>query len=138
MPKASFPRGSRFSENCDEIGKEDLLAVLLDAGGAQSGQTVLVDGELPGQEFVNCQGITAAGFLKGEETPADRGHNLGLTADNPPFGTGRGKIRDRQRTAIGPDDVLHPRAVGFCHGVLTNSKQLNSWEHATPGGLKFT
>ena len=122
MPKTGLSKRGRFSENCDEMDGEtpkDLLAILLDAGGAQSGQTMLVDGELPGQEFVNSQGVAAAGFLKGQQAAANCGHNLGLTADNPPFGTGRGKIRDRQRTAIGPDDVLHPRAVGFCHGVLT-------------------
>ena len=140
MPKTALSERGRFSENCDEMGGEapkGLLAVLLDAGGAQSGQTVLVDGELPGQEFVHSQGITAAGFLEGQEAAANGCHNLGLTADNPPFGTGRREIRDRQRTAIWPDDVLYPRAVGFCHGVLTNSKQLNSWEQGTPVGLKF-
>ena len=37
-----------------------LLAVLLDAGGAQPGETMLVDRELPGQEFVHGQGVAAA------------------------------------------------------------------------------
>jgi hypothetical protein len=30
-----------------------LLAVLLDSGGSQPGKAVLIDGELPGQEFVD-------------------------------------------------------------------------------------
>lgn len=95
MPKTGLSKRGRFSENCRKFldmggaSAGNLLAVLLDAGGAQSGQTVLVDGELPGQEFVNRQGVTAAGFLKREETTADGSHNLGLTADDPPFGTGR-------------------------------------------------
>src|SRR6185436_10274368 len=37
-----------------------LLPVLLDAGGAQAGEAVLVDGELPGQEFVDGQRVAAA------------------------------------------------------------------------------
>src|SRR4051812_16015231 len=99
-----------------------LLAILLDASGAQSGQTMLVDRELPGQEFVNSQRVTATSFFKGQQATANSGHNLGFATDDPSLGSGRGEIRNRQRTSIGPDDVLHPRAVGFCHGVLTNSK----------------
>jgi hypothetical protein len=71
-----------------------LLAILLDAGGPQSGQTVLVDRELPGEEFVDCQRITAAGFLQGQKATADGGHNFGFAADDPPFGSGRGQIRN--------------------------------------------
>ena len=77
------------------IGSEGLLAILLDAGGAQSGQAMLIDGELPGQEFVDRQGVAAAGLLKGEQAAADRGNDFGLAADDPPFGSGRGQIRNR-------------------------------------------
>ena len=76
------------------IPEARLLAILLDAGGAQSRQTVLVDGKLPGKEFVDGQRVTAAGLLKGEQTAADRGNDFGLTANNPPFGPGRGQIRN--------------------------------------------
>jgi hypothetical protein len=72
----------------------NLLPILLDAGGAQSGQAMLVDGKLPGQEFVDGQGVAAAGFLKGEQATADRGNDFGLAADYPPFGPGRGQIRN--------------------------------------------
>ena len=70
------------------------MAILLDAGGAQSRKAVLVDGELPGQEFVDGQRVTAASLLKGEQAAADRGNDFGLTADNPPFGPGCGQIRN--------------------------------------------
>src|SRR5712671_6014395 len=66
-----------------------LLPILLDAGGAQSGKAMLVDGKLPGQEFVDGQGVAAAGFLEGEQAAADRGNDFGLAADHPPFGPGR-------------------------------------------------
>jgi hypothetical protein len=72
-----------------------LLAILLDAGGAQPGQAVLVDGKLPGEEFVDRQRVAAAGLLKGEQTAAYGGNDFGLAADNPPFGPGRGQIRNR-------------------------------------------
>jgi hypothetical protein len=71
-----------------------LLAVLLDPGGAQPGKTVLVDGKLPGQEFVDGQGVTAAGLLKGEQAAANRGNDLGLATDDPSLGSGCGQIRN--------------------------------------------
>src|SRR3954452_21513067 len=114
-----------------------LLAILLDTGGAKSRQTMLVDRKLPGEEFVNRQGITAAGLLEGEKTATDCGDNLGLAADDPAFGAGGRQIRNRQRTTVRPDDVFYPRAMGFCHGVLTNSQPLNSLRTPTRAGLKI-
>src|SRR3954452_5015872 len=63
-----------------------LLAILLDAGGAKSRQTVLVDGKLPGEEFVDRQRVTAAGLLEGEKSAADGGDDFSLAADDPAFG----------------------------------------------------
>jgi hypothetical protein len=71
-----------------------LLAVLLDAGRPQAREAVLIDGELPGKEFVNGQRVAAAGFLKGQQAPTDGGNNFGLAADDPPFCPGRGQIRN--------------------------------------------
>jgi hypothetical protein len=93
MRKIGFAARSRFSSNAAVL-KQRLLPILLDAGGAQSGQAMLIDGKLPGQEFVDGQRVAAAGLLKGEQTAADCGNDFGLTADNPPFGPGRGQIRN--------------------------------------------
>jgi len=71
------------------------LAILLDARGAQTGKTVLIDGKLPGQEFIDRQRVAAASLLKGEQTATDGGNNFGLTANNPPFGSGCRQIRNR-------------------------------------------
>jgi hypothetical protein len=71
-----------------------LLAILLDAGRAQSGKAVLIDGKLPGQKFVDGQRITAASLLKGEQATADSGNDFSLTANNPPFSPGRGQVRN--------------------------------------------
>ena len=70
------------------------MAILLDAGGAQSGKAMLIDGKLPGEELVDRQRVAAAGLLKGEQAAANRGNDFGLAADHPPFGPGRGQIRN--------------------------------------------
>jgi hypothetical protein len=93
MTNIGLAQRSRFSSNamgCVEL----LLTILLDSRGAQSGKAMLVDGKLPGQEFVNGQGVAAAGLLKGEQSAADGGNDFGLTANNPPFGSGCGQIRN--------------------------------------------
>jgi hypothetical protein len=71
-----------------------LLPILLDAGGAQSGEAMLIDGKLPGKEFVDRQRVAAASLLKGEQATAHCRNNFRLTANNPPFGAGRGQIRN--------------------------------------------
>ena len=93
MKKIGFAERSRFLSNAKGFG-EGLLAILLDAGGAQSGKAVLIDGKLPGKEFVDGQRVAAAGFLEGEQAAAHCGNDFGFTADNPPFGPGRGQIRN--------------------------------------------
>jgi hypothetical protein len=92
MKKIGFAKRSRFSSNA-AISRR-LLPVLLDTGGTQPGKAMLIDGKLPGKEFVDRQGVAAAGLLKGEQAAANRGNDFGFTADNPPFGPGRGQIRN--------------------------------------------
>jgi hypothetical protein len=89
MKKIGLAKRDRSSSNStDAEGR--LLAILLDSGSAQSGKAMLVDGKLPGQEFIDGQRVAAAGFLKGEQAAANRGNDFGLTANDPPFGSGRG------------------------------------------------
>jgi hypothetical protein len=71
------------------------LAILLNTGGAQARQTVLIDRELPGKKFVDRQRISAAGFLEGEKASAHGGDNLSLAANDPTFGPGRWQIGNR-------------------------------------------
>jgi hypothetical protein len=93
MQKIGFAKRGRFSSNA--AGSEQrLLAILLDAGGAQSGKAMLIDGKLPGKELVDGQRVAAASLLKGEQAAADRGNDFSLTANYPPFGPGRGQIRN--------------------------------------------
>src|ERR1700730_984265 len=92
-----------------------LLAILLDAGRAEPRKAVAVDRILPGEKFLDGQRISAAGLFRRNHLPP---------AANPPaLGSRRREIGDRKRTSVGPDDVLHPRAVGFGHVTLTH------WEY---------
>jgi hypothetical protein len=90
--KTGFPPSGAGLSNAVGSG-ERLLAILLDAGGAQPRQAMLIDGKLPGEEFVDRQRVAAASLLEGEQAAAYSGNDFGLAADNPPFGPGRGQIR---------------------------------------------
>ncbi len=70
------------------------MPILLDARSAQAGKAMLIDGKLPGQEFVDGQRVAAAGLLKGEQAAADRGNDFGLAANNPPLGPRCWQIRN--------------------------------------------
>jgi len=92
------------------------VAVLLDARSAQPRETVLVDGRLPGEIFLNRQGIALTRLLKAEKATSYGGDDFGLTADYPAPRGGRRQIVDRQRAAIWPDDIFDARSnlVGHC------------------------
>src|ERR1700682_3987338 len=66
-----------------------LLPVLLDARGAQAGEAVLVDGILPGEEFLDSQRVATAGFLERKQAAPYSGNHLGLTPNDPALGAGR-------------------------------------------------
>src|SRR5262249_49239272 len=93
-----------------------LLPVLLDARGAQAGEAMAVDRVLPGQEFFNREGVTAARFFERQETAADGGDDFGLATDHPTLGARSREVRNGERATVGPDDILHPRAMGLGHG----------------------
>src|SRR5215203_2864302 len=96
--------GSRIARSTQR-----LLTVVLDAGGAQAREAVLVDGLLPAQEFFGRQRVALARFLETEEAAPDRGDDFRLAADHPATGVGGGKVRNRQRAAVWPDDIFDPR-----------------------------
>src|SRR5487761_607959 len=60
-----------------------LLAILLDAGRAQSGKAMLVDRVLPGQEFLDRQRIAAARFFERQQSAANGGNYFRFAADAP-------------------------------------------------------
>ena len=90
MEKTGLAWRSRFSSNLSV--RERLLPILLNPGGPETCQTMLIDGKLPGKEFVDGQRVAAAGFLEGKQAATYGRDNFGLAADDPPFGTGRGQV----------------------------------------------
>jgi hypothetical protein len=94
MEKIGFEGRGRFSSNARRRGRQ-LLTILLDPGGSQPRKAVLIDGKLPGQKFIDGQRIAAAGFLKGEQSAANRSDDFGLATDDPSLGSGCGQIRNR-------------------------------------------
>ncbi len=86
----------------------DLSPVLLDTGGSEAGQSVAVDRALPAQIFLYGQGVPVTGFLEAQQAAANCCDYFGFTADDPALGSRRWKVRNGQRTAIGPDDIVHP------------------------------
>src|SRR6266581_2445301 len=82
MKKTGLAKRSRFSSNLSV--RESLLPILLDTGGPQPGQAMLVDRELPRQKLVHRQRVAAASLLEGEQAAANRGYDFGLAADHPP------------------------------------------------------
>src|SRR6266511_2311647 len=94
-----------------------LLAILLNARGAQAGEPVLVDRILPGEEFLDRERIAAAGFLERKQPAAHGGNHLGLAPDDPTLRARRRQIRDCERAAVRPDHVLGPWSKGLRHEV---------------------
>src|SRR5215213_8591069 len=114
-----------------------LLPVLLDARRAQAGEAVAVDRILPGEEFLDGQCVARARFLKRQKAATNRGHHFRLAADDPATRAGSRQIGDRQGAAVGPDDILDPRAMGFVHsGTHTYLLILN--RENTSADLKFS
>src|SRR6516165_9802359 len=99
-----------------------LLAILLNTRGAQAGKAMAVDRVLPSQKFLDRERIAAAGLLKRKKAAAHRRNNFRLATNHPALRAGRRKVGDGKRASIGPDDVLHPRAVGLAHATLTHCK----------------
>ena len=128
MRKTGFARrGRRFVKCCDEFGSAYWRYCWMRVVRRPARPCWSIE-ILPGQEFVDRQRVAAAGLFERKQAAANGSDDLGLAANDPALGAGRGQIRDRQRTAVRPDDVLDPRAMGFGHGVLTNSQPLNSRE----------
>src|SRR2546421_11228304 len=94
---------------------EGLLPILLDTRGTQAGKAVAVDRILPGEEFLDGQRVTRTPLFERQKSATNRGHHLRLAADDPSSGAGCRQIGDGQGAGVGPDDILHPRAMRFGH-----------------------
>ena len=110
---ASRHEADFFSKTIDVVAR--LLAILLNAGGAQAGEAVLIDRVLPGKELVDRQRVAAASLFEREQATAHGGDDFGLAANHPALRSRRREISDRQWRTVRPDDILDPRAMGLSH-----------------------
>jgi hypothetical protein len=107
-----------------------LLAILLNARGAQSGEAVLVEAALPGEIFFRCERVTLTGFFQAQEAPAHGCYHLCLAADDPAMAAGWREISNCQRAPVGADDIVdagtqltvsvHTLLLTHTHGTLRN------------------
>jgi hypothetical protein len=82
---------------------------------------MLVDGHLPGEEFLHGQRVALAGFLEAQEAAAHGRDHFGLAPDDPALGVGGWQIGDRERTSIGSDHVFYAGADMLSHGELVRT-----------------
>jgi hypothetical protein len=68
--------------------QSELLAILLNARGAQSGQSIFFEGALPGEIFFCGERVALAGFFEAQQAAADCCHHFGLTPDDPAMAAG--------------------------------------------------
>jgi len=116
-------------------GEAGLAAIFLDAGGTQAGQAVLVDGPLPAQELIDGEGVALAGFLEADQAASNRGDDLGLAANNPPFGIPGRQIGDGKRTAVGADHISDAGPKMISHGYSQHHR-LKASQDALFGGTR--
>ena len=57
----------------------------------------------PRFEFIFGQIVALTGFFQADQAAAHTGHYLGFTANNPPFGAGRGQVAPGHELAGWPD-----------------------------------
>jgi hypothetical protein len=93
---------------------------LLNPGGAKTGESVLIDGHLPGQELIDGQSVAATGFLERKQASPDGGYDLRLAPDHPALRSRRRQVGDGQRTSIRSYDIFRPMTIWFGH--IQNSR----------------
>src|SRR5262245_59283242 len=78
-----------------------------------------IDRALPGEKFLDRQRIALARFIQTEKTTTHRRDHFGLAANDPALGAGRRQVGERQRAAVGPDDITHtpPSIIAHHHAA---------------------
>src|SRR6516165_4194047 len=105
-PCAQTDRNTRRWEPAHPIGRtvrRPLLAILLDARGAQAGKAVLFDRQ---------------------QSTAHGGDDFSFSADDPTLRPGCRQIGNGQGRTVRPDHIFNPRAMRFSHSTLANSTTL--------------
>ncbi|GAB5376348.1 MAG: hypothetical protein AcusKO_28100 [Acuticoccus sp.] len=110
--------GSQRVRHRRDDGARRSGAVVLDLGGAQAGKTMPVDQRVPAEKFLDRQRITVARLVDGQEAATHGRNHFGLAADHPALGIGRRQISQRERSAVGTDDIAVTGLRIFGHNLL--------------------
>ena len=85
-----------------------VIAIMLDASGAQAWHAVLFDEALPGDEFLDGKRIAPARILERDKAGTDAGDDDRLATCDPAFGVRRRQIGLGQRCEPPLDLRFHP------------------------------
>ena len=77
----------------DEVraGRAELLAILLNACGAQARKTMTINRTLPGEKLLDGQAIAITGFIKAQQAAAHGGNDFRLATDTQRWVSGAGR-----------------------------------------------
>ena len=73
---------------------------------------------MPSKELIQCQVVSVAGISDTEETAANCGYDLGLSAGNPALDPWGWKVDHSERRAVGADDIVNMGNGPSVHGTL--------------------
>jgi hypothetical protein len=97
------------------VKRTKLVAVLLDARGAQAGKAMIGNRTLPGEEFFDGQRVTITRFFEAQQATPHRCDDFCLPSDDPTPGICGRQISDGKWTAIGADDIFNAWTNCFGH-----------------------
>src|SRR6185312_13554208 len=101
------------------------MAILLNAGGAQSGKAIFVDGSLPREKFFRGELVALTRLIEAEKPSPHGCHHLGLAPNDPSPGVRRRKISNRKRAAIRPNNIFDARSNQIGHSTLYKTQRPN-------------
>src|SRR5579863_7346380 len=88
---------------------------MLDARNAQALHPRAIHSPLPRRDFFQRQVIAFADLVDAQQAAIDRGDHLGLAANHPARGVGRGQHLQRERLAKRPNYAGRPDLLVFNH-----------------------
>src|SRR5690606_19002901 len=91
------------------------VAIMLDAGNAQSLHARTVHRALPRCEFLQREAVAFEDLVDRQKAAIDGSHDLGLAAHDPTLRVGRRQVVDRQRLTQRADDLCRPDFLVFDH-----------------------
>src|SRR5688500_5073166 len=96
-------------------------AVMLDPGDSEAGHAGTVDRALPAGKLLEREAVALARLVHAEQAAIDRGHHLGLAANDPARGSRRRQRLDRERLPERADHMGGANLLVLDHSYLKNT-----------------